>query len=78
MTIVSGADGLGGAEPVTDEVIQEGAIRWLLWLRVDHGAEREFAACERWCAQSDAHAEAMHEVLWLWAALRMIGVSDLH
>jgi ferric-dicitrate binding protein FerR (iron transport regulator) len=78
MASVSGAEGRDGVVPMTEEVIQEGAIRWLLWLRVDDGAEREFAACERWCAQSVAHADAMHDVLWLWAALRMLGVNDLH
>ncbi len=60
-----------------DEIIREGAVRWLLWLRAGEAAEREFSACERWCAQSAAHASAMHEALWLWAALRAIDGPDL-
>jgi len=55
-----------------DDTIREGAIRWLMWLRVAGDAAEEFAACERWCRCSAAHAAAMHEVLWLWAAMRML------
>ncbi|WP_186047752.1 FecR/PupR family sigma factor regulator [Burkholderia gladioli] len=78
MTIGLRSDEPDYARAGTDEVIRDSAIRWLLWLRVVDGAEDEFIACERWCARNGAHAAAMHEVLWLWTALRMLGVHDAH
>ncbi|AIO30602.1 MULTISPECIES: FecR/PupR family sigma factor regulator [Burkholderia cepacia complex] len=59
-----------------DEAIREGAIRWLLWLRNGDVAAREFDAFERWCAQSVAHADAVYDVMWLWAMLGMLGTPE--
>ncbi|AOI90397.1 DUF4880 domain-containing protein [Burkholderia pseudomultivorans] len=59
-----------------DEAIREGAIRWLLWLRNGDVAACEFDAFERWCAQSVAHADAVYDVMWLWAMLGMLGTPE--
>lgn len=73
---ISRPDDRGRHVQDADEAIREGAIRWLLWLRNGEVVAREFDAFERWCAQSVEHAEAVYDVMWLWAMLGMLGASE--
>ncbi|KDB08120.1 hypothetical protein LIG30_2644 [Burkholderia sp. lig30] len=62
--------------PAADEAVRDGAVRWLLWLRAGDASAAEFDAFERWCAQSRRHADAVYDVMWLWALLGMLGTQD--
>ncbi|WP_051062026.1 FecR/PupR family sigma factor regulator [Paraburkholderia kururiensis] len=53
--------------------IRDGAVRWVLWLRSRDANEADREAFRRWRTQSDDHARAARDIIWLWTMLGMLG-----
>ncbi|WP_114814961.1 FecR/PupR family sigma factor regulator [Paraburkholderia kururiensis] len=53
--------------------IRDAAVRWVLWLRSREANEADREAFRRWRMQSEAHARAARDIVWLWKMLGMPG-----